>query len=153
MKLNNKVKEKDERIKLLENSINSCQAYNTPTAQPAQKEIIEIENICKEVKRQLRLKNKLYVTNAKDEQQIKDLLYLILGRPAKIDNVRKIESNENVGMGKNSPFLVELINEDEKHKIMKDKYDYCKGKGIKIGLRYAKTPNQRLAENEKSILL
>ena len=76
-------------------------------------------------------------------------MYLILGRPAKIDNVRKIESNENVGMGKNSPFLVELINEDEKHKIMKDKFDYCKGKGIKIGLRHAKTPNQRLAENGK----
>ena len=58
MKLNDKIKEKDEKINQLENSINSCQAYNTPTAQPAQKEIIEIENICKEVKRQLRLKNK-----------------------------------------------------------------------------------------------
>lgn len=27
---------------------------------------------------------------------------------------KKIESNNNVGMGKNPPFLVELINEDKK---------------------------------------
>ena len=57
MKLNDKMKEKDERIKQLENSLNSCQAYNTLTAQPAPKEIIEIENICEEVKRQIRLQN------------------------------------------------------------------------------------------------
>ena len=91
----------------------------------------------------------MYVTNANDEEQIKDLLCLILGRPAKIDNFKKIESKENVRMGKNSPFLVELIDEDEKHKIMKDKYDFCQGKNIKIGLRHAKTTTQRLAETDK----
>ena len=59
--------------------------------------------------------NKINTTNAAGETQIRDLFHLILGRAAKITNVKMIESDDNVGIATNPSFLIELINEAEKH--------------------------------------
>ena len=56
---------------------NSCKNANFRNTAQSANGIREVEYICKEVKRQLRQQNKIYVTNVKDETQIKDLFALI----------------------------------------------------------------------------
>ena len=120
-----RIDESQERISCLANSANM-----NSTA-----------SVVAEVKQQIKLQKKLFITAAENEDTIKSTLKDILGQEAKISQIVKLPAVDE--MNAKNPFLVELQDESEKSKILEKKSEYFKKKKSNIGINAAFTKLQR----------
>ena len=98
-------------------------------------------SIVAEVKQQMKMQKKLFITAAENEDNMKATLNDILGKEARISQIVKLPAVDEVNA--KSPFLVELQDESEKAKILEKKSDYFKKKKSNIGINAAFTKLQR----------
>ena len=115
VKHGSQISEKSQKIDDINSVINNCNGgIDTNAANSARSKNqnnMDLENIVEEVKLQLQLQNKLYVTNAINEAEIRNTFNQILGKVARITNINKIVPNNGNTNGKPPPYMVELVDE------------------------------------------
>ena len=148
-KLDEKIKEQNKKFDSLREKVNSID-INRPanTAQTANEGNNEnfVDELANEVKWRISLENQIRITNAKDENEIRQIFSQIMERQANITKIVKM-NDENSDLP--PAYMVEMSNESEKKEIMNKKYQFFKDKGLTIGLHPARTINQRKIHKEK----
>ena len=154
--LDGKLKEINEKLDLLIDSVNENRTNITRMLSERSKESERKEN-AKEAARQIKLLNRVYINGAKSINDAKDMIETIIGREPTIKWIHQIEQkaeddqeNGNDAKENNPPAILAELSNNDKQDLMKLKYGFFKvNNTYNMGFSDALTARQRATRNDE----